>query len=43
MIHHYLQKGFTMEHLLNLRADERLFMIASMIQYFDEEKAKYPK
>lgn len=32
-----------MDYLLNLRTDEKFFMIASMSQYFDEEKAVAPK
>ncbi|WP_427340651.1 hypothetical protein [Caloranaerobacter sp. DY30410] len=42
-LHHYLQKGFKLEYLLNLKATEKLFMIASMEQYFEEEKAKWSK
>ncbi len=31
-----------MDYLLNLRADEKLFMTASLDLYFEEEKAKVP-
>lgn len=41
MIHHYLQKGFQMEYLLNLSFQEKLFMESSMDLHFEEEKAKY--
>lgn len=30
-----------MDYLLNLRADEKLFMLASMKQYFEDEKARW--
>lgn len=41
MIHHYLQRGFKIDDLLNLKEPEKLFMMASMSLYFDEEKAKW--
>ena len=41
MLHHYLQRGFKMDYLLNLDNTEKLFMKASIEQYFAEEKAKW--
>lgn len=41
MIHHYLQKGFTIDHILSLEPTEKLFYLASMSLAFDEEAARY--
>lgn len=41
MIHHYLQRGHSIEYLLNVSPAERLFLFASMEKCFEEEKAKY--
>jgi hypothetical protein len=30
-----------MDYLLNIRADDKLFMMASMDQHFDEERTKF--
>ena len=40
MIHHYLQKGFTDEYILNLPLERKLFYMASMILSFEEEAAR---
>lgn len=41
MYHHYIQKGFTFEYLSSMPYDERLFMMASMEQHFEEEQARW--
>lgn len=39
-IHHYLNKGFTLDYLLNLKYSERLFMSASMVVHYEERVPK---
>jgi hypothetical protein len=41
MIHHYLQKGFSHEYLLNLGPVEKLLYKASIDLYFDELRTKF--
>lgn len=41
MIHHFFHKGHTIDYLVNLSEDEKMFAQASMELHFDEEKAKY--
>lgn len=41
MIHHYLQRGFSDEFLLNLTPTQKQFYMASMELYYEEEIAKY--
>ncbi len=40
-LHHYLQRGFRLDYLINLSYDERLLMAASMELYFEEEKERW--
>ncbi len=41
MLHHYLQRGFTDEYLLNLSPMRKMFYISSMKLFYEEEEAKY--
>jgi hypothetical protein len=41
LVHHYLQRGFAPEKIINLSAREKEFYTASMLLYFDEEKRKW--
>ncbi|QEA00821.1 hypothetical protein D0439_20130 [Lysinibacillus fusiformis] len=41
-LHHYIQKGHTLDYLLNLQYDEKLFMTASLDKEL-EERNKYMK
>ena len=36
LLHHYVQKGFSIEYLLNLSVAEKLFFRASLEQYHEE-------
>ena len=41
MIHHYLQRGFSDEYILNLDTEQKYFYMASMLLYFEEERDKF--
>ena len=41
MLHHYLQRGFTDEHILSLSPTQKAFYSASMVLYYEEEAKKY--
>lgn len=41
MLHHYLQRGFSDEFLLNLSPVQKIFYMSSMELYYEEEAAKY--
>jgi hypothetical protein len=41
LIHHYLQRGFKPEDVINLSAWEKEFWMASMLLFYDEEKRRY--
>lgn len=36
LLHHYIQKGFSLDYLLNLTVTEKLFFKASLEQYHEE-------
>jgi hypothetical protein len=40
-LHHYIQRGFKPEDIINLDAWSKEFYFASMMLYFDEERKKY--
>jgi len=37
LLHHYIQRGFNPEYLLNLDYDTKLLMMASIEKYFEEK------
>jgi hypothetical protein len=41
LLHHYLQKGHTLESLLALLPSDRLFLQASMILFYEEEAERW--
>lgn len=43
MIHHYLQKGFSLDLLCNLDKYEKAFYFASLLIEKEEEKEKWEK
>lgn len=40
-LHYYLQKGFTLDYLLNLTTQEKLFLSASMKLAFEEKAEEW--
>ena len=40
LVHHYLQRGFEPEKIINLSVWDREFYTASMLLFFDEERKK---
>jgi hypothetical protein len=41
MLHHYMQRGHTLDYLLNLGESEKLFYQASLLLYEDEETKRW--
>jgi len=40
-VHHYLQKGLSLDYLLNLSNQEKIFLEASMMLSFEEKSKEW--